>query len=323
MPRSFPLPTLRPAENRLRGTFCPGFTLIELLVVVAIIALLIAITLPSLGKAKAKAQSAVCGTRLKGLGVAMRSYLAEWNSTFPANGLIMPKSGVPEPYLTDPRFSSANVTNQDMWRLEYGKLWPYMGGTAPGPNATLPLPAPAASLAKAYLCPVDITLERTYANTKAGDGPLTLQPQNPPLGPKVVVGPGTPGYWSYSVNSALNSLGRMRNNFAPLPVPWSDPLQEIRIKRPTEFIAMVEEDNSSLFNDEVFDAPAYNNGDKLTDRHSGNGNVLFVEGHVEQFNEVVFDQVPQAAGGGTTSHQAAMLSPITRMFFPDGGQFAQ
>jgi prepilin-type processing-associated H-X9-DG protein len=86
----------------------------------------------------------------------------------------------------------------------------------------------------------------------------------------------------------------------------------------------VEEDNASLFNDEVFDAPAYNNGDKLTSRHNGGGNVLHADGHVEWFNEVVFDQVPQAAsgGGGPVSHATAMLSPITRMFFPDGGAFA-
>lgn len=55
-----------------------GFTLIELLVVVAIIALLVAIMMPSLQRAREAAKDAVCKSSLSGLGRACILYVNEW-----------------------------------------------------------------------------------------------------------------------------------------------------------------------------------------------------------------------------------------------------
>ncbi|MCK4624503.1 MAG: type II secretion system protein [Phycisphaerae bacterium] len=54
-----------------------GFTLVELLVVVAIIALLVSILLPTLGRAKELAKQALCGANLNGVGKGILLYQSE------------------------------------------------------------------------------------------------------------------------------------------------------------------------------------------------------------------------------------------------------
>jgi prepilin-type N-terminal cleavage/methylation domain-containing protein/prepilin-type processing-associated H-X9-DG protein len=60
-----------------------GFTLIEMLTVIAIIALLISISLPSLGKAKTAAMRIKCANNLKQIDIAIRLYLHANDDIYP------------------------------------------------------------------------------------------------------------------------------------------------------------------------------------------------------------------------------------------------
>ncbi len=60
-----------------------GFTLIELLVVISIIALLLSIMLPALGRAKDAARRTICASNQRQVGVACATYFSQYNMKKP------------------------------------------------------------------------------------------------------------------------------------------------------------------------------------------------------------------------------------------------
>jgi prepilin-type N-terminal cleavage/methylation domain-containing protein len=105
-----------------QGRRC-GFTLIELLVVIAIIAILAALLLPALARAKAKGQGIACLSNLKQLQICWFMYAADYSDQLVYNN----SHGATEPpgWVSGWLRTAQDATNVTLLMPPNGKLWDY------------------------------------------------------------------------------------------------------------------------------------------------------------------------------------------------------
>jgi prepilin-type processing-associated H-X9-DG protein/prepilin-type N-terminal cleavage/methylation domain-containing protein len=265
--------------KRTRG----AFTLVELLVVIGIIAILTAILLPALNKARQQAVIVQCLSNLKNVGLAFVMYTnanAGWY-----------------PYPTSTQASPTQPTGSNKFGgtpIWYDAIDPYLGAKA-GSNRT------------------GVAAQRAFAAIKQDPIWLTFPEKEP------VAGQGTlrESSRTYKMNSHLRAMNTGRNGTTGLPS--LGPIRQSFIKEADKLIVV---GDSAAYDVYPFDASINaTNGrfsmqlSDLSDngnayiylRHADTANIVFADGHAENCK---FKLVPK-------DHDPGLVTPSRAAF--DGG----
>jgi prepilin-type N-terminal cleavage/methylation domain-containing protein/prepilin-type processing-associated H-X9-DG protein len=247
--------------NPTATTLRRAFTLIELLVVIAIIAILAALLLPALAGAKRKASQTDCLSNQHQLGLGLLMYVDDNSGAFP--GIASEHNGFePEDWI--------------YWRTNTA-LYP--------PLAKSPIVSQISSAnASLFRCPLDEINAARLAQADTADGPYLYSYS--------VTGYGVGSYPSLGAgNLGMSSVFTSATNYV---------FQQSYVNNPALKIMLAEEPGGA--GDNPTGTNAINDGrwmpddDPLTNRHQGNADVSFGDGHSQavkwQFGNDISNSLP-------------------------------
>jgi prepilin-type N-terminal cleavage/methylation domain-containing protein/prepilin-type processing-associated H-X9-DG protein len=277
-------------EKRLKfSSSRNAFTLIELLVVIAIIAILAAMLLPVLAKAKLKAQQASCLSSLKQWGLAIQMYASDNNDNIPRDG--MGANG-------DYPGNSGAENDPNAWF----NLLPTYVGDKPLANYFVGLPGNPA--VRMTIIPFPGGNGRIWECPTAIMAPATVT--------SVLSGSGADGFFSYDMNIDLKKNPADTNGTSNVAYPQMPKITTF--KHPTATVFMFD----CVFDPvtEVVNAsPQYNSVNpanrfkSYASRHNNGGIINFFDGHSSYYKTSYIEVSPYGISSPSTGGTGEPLLP--------------
>ena len=232
----------------------PCFTLIELLVVIAIIAILAAMLLPALSRARGMAHMSSCASRLKQTGTAISSYTVDHNSY-----IMQDMVTAADPTHIGYPFQASNGTN-----LIYG--WPelianYLGVTDANINK---------------VCKANGANPCSQYATALTGGDIFCCPGA--MGQRTIYG-NKDDYGKYNYKANSYAMSR-KSSTSPIVWAWQ---RESQIKPETVMAYDGWGLVASVY--PIYD-PLAAGGTYISPRHYGNANYLYADAHVESSSTI-------------------------------------